>query len=577
MKYRASDKRPIWATYFSGAATATSGVFAKTCAQDLTVYNGISSSLEYAFVTGSTNCIDVIPITRPNTPFANAQADYNTGAGRSAWVGAFKKFNGWCDWYTTHGPTNTGTWTEDGLAIHVNDQGNLAVGGKLASSAEDATAFNLVTPAGAYSRTDGGGFVMTFGPNYTINWATTFADAGQQAQLTDLRFEGSGANTNLWVTGSGAVDVIQHPVSQFVQSTGSVFLGRFNVATHQHDFCTRWGGNNSSVAYGMDITSKDIYLVGYTQSTDLTVEQCPDPGGPTVTNTLTLQTAEPYQWSDGFIVRYTLAPFNLSYGTLIGGTRDDILLDVDASYGDIYITGETRSSTGFSSDLNSIWYYQPQYGVNQRRDAILLALSTDQSNPTITWRSILGGTESDRGWGIASSANEVYVVGGSASQDYQEFPLREFNFWDTYDYYQEYNLGGSALPFVDWYDFDFAMDFEHSGFGEWYTELPSYDYDGFIASFSKGGIPIGMDEPTIVDTDQLIIRPFSNGSEWSVQLPGNGTWDMKVHDASGKLISTFRAVNSTALLDLGTQATGMYFIRATNADGESRSAKVVKQ
>lgn len=582
MKFDALTKQLMWATYFGGQG--------QTIAHKCAVYKGTDTSLDYVFLTGSTNSSDFPTFHEPGSPFVNAVHDIYSGGGRRMWVGGFRRSNGSCDWSTTHGAQNGDTWSEDGLAIDVDNGGNVAVGGRLTGSVENETPdFQLVTPANSFARPVGGGFVITFSSNYTINWATTFASLWYQTQVTDMRFERTLNDYNLWIVGADAgdltvpLDVVPHPDGGFYQPDAmgtSAFLARFRLSDHQLTFCTRWGGQtfaSSTEAYGIEISSKFLYVVGYTGASDLTALHCPDPGGPDVLSTYIHQTNAPWQYSDGFILRFSMYPFSLNYGTLIGGAKDDILLDVDASENVVYITGETRSASGFSADLNPNWYHQPQYALNNnRRDAILLALSEDNTNPHLTWRSIMGGTESDRGWGIAASADEVYVVGSTASYEWDGFPLREYNVVDPLDFYQEYNMGGSENYFVPWYEFNYALDHEHEFF-EWMVEQNDGSFDGFIASFRKSYSPVGL-EGNIAAPDPyaLIVRPIGNGYQWVVTLPTEGSWTIEVVDVSGRVVSTIQTIGSNGTVDL-EQAAGLYVIRATTETGEQRSAKIVKR
>ena len=128
----------------------------------------------------------------------------------------------------------------------------------------------------------------------------------------------------------------------------------------------------------------------------------------------------------------------------------------------------------------------------------------------------MGGTESDRGWGIVGSANEVFVVGTTSSYQWDAFPLREFDPFAPLDFYQEYNNGGESLPFDEWYDFDFAMDFESHWPGEWYTETPNYNYDSYIASFRKGFTPVGFEDNQPNNVAELRLTPLGTGDQWLI-------------------------------------------------------------
>ncbi|HRN37939.1 MAG TPA: hypothetical protein PLL18_13625, partial [Flavobacteriales bacterium] len=86
---------------------------------------------DYVFCTGTTNCSDFQSFRRPQTIFSNAAHQQYVSGYHRMWVGAFRKENGIRDWATTHGPLNSDIWAEDGLAIAIGPNGELAVGGRI--------------------------------------------------------------------------------------------------------------------------------------------------------------------------------------------------------------------------------------------------------------------------------------------------------------------------------------------------------------------------------------------------------------------------------------------------------------
>jgi len=593
MKFKADNKQLLWATYYGGSTRTVS--IPKTGAQKLAVANEVGNELEHVFVTGSTNTEDFSSHAEPVTEFEDADVSNYDGGQRRMWVGAFRKLNGVRDWATTHGEIGDATWSEDGLAIDVDDQGTLVVGGKLGYGSAYPD-FQSLTPSGAFNRAVGGGFFIVFDLDYQIEWATTFAELVQYTQVTDLRIVKSTLGTprkQLWLTGSTGngyevpLDLVPPPTGGYYQTTGGsvmAMLACIDITNRLIEYCTMWGdpgpnGLSISVAYGLDISEKGlVWVVGYTDSQNLTSTECPDPGGTGVHHTATHQgnNTSPSQWSDGFILMMKPNTMELVYGTLIGGVKDDILLDVGHDDRQVYLTGETRSATGFSTDLNAQWYYQPQFGTENKRDAILLSLWDDQDSPTVLWRSAFAGTQSDRGWGIAASETEVFLVGATASNAWDgPFPLLEFDAGDADDFFQDWNMGGDGIGFVNWYDFGFAMDFEHDGFGEAPVEFHFPPHDGFIASFSTIS-PVGTTEWLTDAADPLVVVPLVQGTQWSVRFPDRGEWQLSIVDAIGRTIGTHNSNGAPLLVDLGSQASGMYVLRASEPGGMVCFAKIIR-
>jgi len=89
--------------------------------------------------------------------------------------------------------------------------------------------------------------------------------------------------------------------------------------------------------------------------------------------------------------------------------------------------------------------------------------------------------------------------------------------------------------------------------------------------------PVGVVEnANALEPNGLEVRPIGNGCQWLIQLPPIGSWKVDVYDASGRMVQNLPLGSFSVLLDLGQQASGMYIVRATNADGKFQSAKVAK-
>lgn len=64
--------------------------------------------------------------------------------------------------------------------------------------------------------------------------------------------------------------------------------------------------------------------------------------------------------------------------------------------------------------------------------------------------------------------------------------------------------------------------------------------------------------------------------EWAVQFPHNDAWLLQAYDATGRFISSNRVKGSQGIVELIGQASGVYLLRATNAQDEVFSAKIVR-
>jgi len=110
-------------------------------------------------------------------------------------------------------------------------------------------------------------------------------------------------------------------------------------------------------------------------------------------------------------------PSDLLYGTYLGGNKYDLLnaLVLDGR-GRAWVTGRTTSP-----DFPVRGGFQPaHHGMD---DAFVACIDTsEKGDAALTWSSYLGGSEKDRGYGIAlDGAGRLYLTGWTASPD---FPVR---------------------------------------------------------------------------------------------------------------------------------------------------------
>jgi hypothetical protein len=270
----------------------------------------------------------------------------------------------------------------------------------------------------------------------------------------------------------------------------------------------------------------------------------------------------------------------LNWGTLFGGPDEDFLLDVDAwdqgsgNY-NVYLTGQTLSGDSIIQVNNPNLFVQQTLldapGGN-RSDGMILCL--DGSAHDWIWTSYYGGIGHDRGWGIAQTSDELYVAGGTDTQQ-ATFPLYEFDAGSPFDYYDadltnNVGHGWGAYPY---WSANSAGLFTYTG-SSYVPSYAGYGTDAWIASF--GVAPnVGLEETGVHHGDLLAV-PVGNG-QWDLYLPHNGPWSIRVVDATGRLVTLARVVNGKACrIDLTGQASGIYAVIAQVNEGEPLTVKVCR-
>lgn len=604
MKFDGPSKRVEWATYYNGVVPSPvinpnpDELHARTEARKLAVYTWPNPDKQYVFATGVTNCADFASDANSQSIFSSAFQEGYSGGRTRMWVAAFTKEQGVRHWATTHGQGN-GQYDsrEEGLAIAINQAGQLAVGGRLHRTVNYSVAnpvFPVVTPAGAYNHSGntGGAFIMSFNADFTIRWASTLGNYDQVAytQLTDLRYESTGRW--LWFTGisSGNLSTLDlvSPTGSYSNQFGTVMVGEFNMITGPGlAYCTRWGGgpitDPSSLAYGLDFDGKYMWVVGGTRRSAVTEADAPLPTGPSTIYHSLVNASDPPPGNpcDGFILKFDVAQHTLLYGTLIGGNKYDMLLDVGHDADHVYITGESRSTGGFATDLSPLRYFQPMNSNVNTRDAVVLAIRSGDAAPEMMWRTAYGGTASERGWGIAGSMaqpSDVYLVGGAASQPFQLFPLHEFSTTSTLDYYQPLNLSGAGASgsLNSWYRFEWGLDFENGTLGFASPEASYQGHDGFIASFAAYH-PVGVwEQEGNVSGNGLLVTPLPGYGQWAVHFPNAGEWKLMAFNAAGQVVGDWPSHGTSTTVDLTGLAPGIYLLQAMTATGKTLSTKLAK-
>jgi hypothetical protein len=163
-------------------------------------------------------------------------------------------------------------------------------------------------------------------------------------------------------------------------------------------YSTYLGGSYYDYGQGIAVDATgSCYVTGETQSTDFPTQ---DPLYPNYAG----------NW-DVFVARLSPAGDALVYSTYLGGSSNNVGsgIAVDAT-GSCYVTGGT-----FSTDFPT---HDPLYPNNAgRRDAFITRLSP--AGDALVYSTYLGGSDYDRGSGIAVDATgSCYVTGDTSSTDF---------------------------------------------------------------------------------------------------------------------------------------------------------------
>jgi hypothetical protein len=164
---------------------------------------------------------------------------------------------------------------------------------------------------------------------------------------------------------------------------------------------TYLGGNDRDDADSIVVSGRNVYVTGYTSSTDF-------PG--------TDGSAQPGYGGgneDAFVALLSADLKQLTQATYLGGTGRDQAKSVSISKGKVYVTGYTSSTDFPGTDGGAQPVHAKDYG---NYDAFVALLTADLKS--LIQSTYLGGGTYDYGLSMVVSGGKVYVTGYTDSTDF---------------------------------------------------------------------------------------------------------------------------------------------------------------
>jgi hypothetical protein len=307
--------------------------------------------------------------------------------------------------YSTYlgGSFGAGDYGDQIGGIAVDLAGNAYVTGETDSA-------DFPTTAGAFqTRYPGGvpnGFVTKFNPTGSVVYSTYLGGTGGDRAYA-IAVDGAG---NAYVTGhTSSPDFPTTPGAY--QTTGQVgaFVTKLNVTGSALVYSTRLvGADDFTIGLGIAVDgSGNAYVTGHTESASF----------PTVNAFQTALLGS----GDAFVTKFNATGSALLYSTFLGGSNgdedgrgtDECGIAVDGS-GTAYVTGFTSANNFPTKNA-----FQATFG-GPGTDAFVARFDTNQvGNSSLIYSSVLGGSNNDKGAGIAIDANgNAYVAGSTDSNDF---------------------------------------------------------------------------------------------------------------------------------------------------------------
>jgi hypothetical protein len=258
-----------------------------------------------------------------------------------------------------------GTGTDTGMAIAVDNLGNMYVAGKTQST--DFPTFKPFQPSPGGSTGKPDAFLTVLNPQGTGFVYSTYIGGADTDYATGIAVDATG---NAYV--SGTTNSADFPASVALsphRGQGDGFVFKMNPSGTVLRYSTFLGGSGSDTATGIALDSSgSAYVIGTTSSADFPTAGALQPalsGG-----------------SDAFVTKINPTGSALVYSTYLGGTANETGAAIAVNGTNAYVVGQT-----FSSDFPQVHSLQRFTGGS---DAFIANLSTDGS--TLIYSTFLGGS-----------------------------------------------------------------------------------------------------------------------------------------------------------------------------------------
>ncbi|TFH64834.1 MAG: T9SS type A sorting domain-containing protein [Candidatus Zixiibacteriota bacterium] len=375
-----------------------------------------------------------------------------------------------------------------GYDIAVDDGGNAYVIGYTTSSN-----FPTESPYQTYQDTTANGdvFVTKLSSTGSLIYSTYLGGSGGEGG-NGIVVDNSG---NAYVTGytySSNFPTLNPYQASLQGDYGDVFVTKLSSSGDSLIYSTYVGGGGEDIGNGIAVDGRgNAYVTGLTNSSNF-------------------PTLNPYQgtFQDGgydvFVTKFSSKGNNLIYSTYLGGgaTDEGIAIAVDGS-GNAYLTGWTSST-----DFPTVNPYQSTYhgGVGPPgADVFVTKLSC--SGDSLIYSTYLGGSDQDRGYGIAvDGSGSAYVTGYTNSSNFPHLNSYQGTLQDNYDVFvTKLSSSGNSLLYSTYLGgwgndvgYGIAVDTSGNAYVTGYTSsfnfptLNSYqtyegDLDAFVTKLSSSG------------------------------------------------------------------------------------------
>jgi len=319
----------------------------------------------------------------------------------------------WATYYLGGGPA--GFYQEiqgmhtDGASVWVTGRSNYKSFPTI--NPHPGTAYFEATATGTASM-----IILQFSSCGQLIWSTYYGGSGHGAggggaAGTSINSDG----TSVWVTGNTyssdfPTKALVGAYNQAIfQGDNDLFVLQFSCSTNARIWATYYGGSNGDFGNSISSDGKNVWVTGYTQSTDFPLLT---PGGSYKQGALGGAAGN----KDVFILKFSCGSSALEWATYYGGSGGDVGNGISSDGTNVWVTGATNSNN-FSTQRSpsGLGYYQAALAGGGGE---VFILEFNCSNCSRIWATYYGGKSSDVGNSISSDGTNVWVTGNTYSSTF---------------------------------------------------------------------------------------------------------------------------------------------------------------
>jgi gliding motility-associated-like protein len=298
-------------------------------------------------------------------------------------------------------------YDDEGGNIRLDQDGNIVACGYCGPDLETSAGCFQAESAGDYD-----GYVFLLNPDATDLLFATYIGGIDRERIYGITLDN---DDNVYITGSTGSTDFPITSSAYQQNLNSwstdAFICKFNPTLSNLIYSTYIGGPYDDIPQAgilLDLNQNAIISGFCSYGFPITQNA--------FSNTFNGGTY------DAFVTKVNASGSNLLFSTYIGGTGDDRCtgFDIDSD-GNIYLTGDCQDNFPFTRCT-----YDSTY--NGNTDCFITKLNGDASE--MLFSTFIGGSDTDRAYGIISQDNEAIVICETNSSD---FPVTPGAFDNTYN------------------------------------------------------------------------------------------------------------------------------------------------